>query len=432
MSDDNLPDGWARAPIRRVCSLVNGRVFRPVDWTPEGVPIVRIQNLNDPGASFNRYSGPVDPKFLIDAGELLFAWSGTPGTSFGAHIWRGQTAVLNQHIFRVRFDGNTLNKDFLRLSINERLDQLIHEAHGGAGLAHVTKSVFEATEILVAPYPEQRRIVEAVDALLAKVNAVRQSLSAVPLILKRFRQSVLAAACSGRLTQVADDEWSEKRLGDICRDITVGHVGPMIEEYVGNGIPFLRSQNVREFRIDSTNLRYISREFHVRLRKSSLSPGDVVVVRSGNAGVAAVIPAHLAEANCADLVILRPGPDVDPNYLAIHLNSNAGRAHVEDVKVGIAQGHFNIGSARRMPIRVPALAAQRETVQRVETLFAAAAAAEHRVRSATRRAESLTAAVLAKAFRGELVRTEAELASAEGRAYESAEALLARVHPNGQ
>src|SRR5205814_5082952 len=97
MSDDNLPHGWTRAPIHRVCSLVNGRVFRPDDWTLEGVPIVRIQNLNDSGASFNRYSGPVDPKFLIDAGELLFAWSGTPGTSFGAHIWRGQTAVLNQH-----------------------------------------------------------------------------------------------------------------------------------------------------------------------------------------------------------------------------------------------------------------------------------------------------------------------------------------------
>ena len=67
------------------------------------MPIIRIQNLNDKDASFNFYDGPVDKRFAVERGDLLFAWSGTPGTSFGAHLWSGDSAVLNQHIFKVEF-----------------------------------------------------------------------------------------------------------------------------------------------------------------------------------------------------------------------------------------------------------------------------------------------------------------------------------------
>ena len=71
------------------------------------------------------------------------------------------------------------------------------------------------------------------------------------------------------------------KLKDVCLDVTVGHVGPMADEYVDDGIPFLRSQNILPFRLDDTNLKFINEAFHKRLKKSALSPGDVVVVRTG-------------------------------------------------------------------------------------------------------------------------------------------------------
>src|SRR5579862_2979642 len=95
-----LPDGWTTATIGSVCNLENGRAFKPSDWTTNGLPIVRIQNLNNPLAPFNHFDGGVDDRYRLNGGELLFAWSGTPGTSFGAHIWNRGEAVLNQHIFR--------------------------------------------------------------------------------------------------------------------------------------------------------------------------------------------------------------------------------------------------------------------------------------------------------------------------------------------
>ena len=75
--------------------------------------------------------------------------------------------------------------------------------------------------------------------------------------------------------------WPEVGLGQIAEEVTVGHVGPMTSEYVLVGIPFLRSLNIEPFRINLTDVQYISQEFHGRLKKSALKPGDVVIVRTG-------------------------------------------------------------------------------------------------------------------------------------------------------
>ena len=94
-------------PIGDICDLINGRPFKPEDWERAdsgGIPIVRIQNLNTPESEFNYYTGEVRDCHIIKEGELLFSWSGSRGTSFGAHIWKGGKAVLNQHIFKVGFD----------------------------------------------------------------------------------------------------------------------------------------------------------------------------------------------------------------------------------------------------------------------------------------------------------------------------------------
>ena len=103
-SGDGLPKGWVDRRLIDLVTLVNGCAFKPTDWGQIGLPIVRIQNLNNAEAPFNYFAGNRSENFLIDTGDLLFAWSGTPGTSFGAHVWRGGRAWLNQHIFHVLFD----------------------------------------------------------------------------------------------------------------------------------------------------------------------------------------------------------------------------------------------------------------------------------------------------------------------------------------
>ena len=161
----DLPSGWEWARAVDLLYTVNGRAFKPTDWTTTGRPIIRIQNLNRADAPYNHYDGDVEPRFLIEPGDLLISWSGTPGTSFGAFVWHGPSGILNQHIFRCQIFGDY--RDYVCKAVNSRLDVLIDDAHGGVGLQHFTKDKLERLPLPVPPLAEQQRIVEQVDQLLA-------------------------------------------------------------------------------------------------------------------------------------------------------------------------------------------------------------------------------------------------------------------------
>ena len=177
----DIPQTWGLVRLGEAIELINGRAFKPTDWTPQGLPIVRIQNLNNPKAPFNHFNGEVKSKFLIDTGDFLISWSGTPGTSFGAHIWERGKAVLNQHIFKTVLLGEAFEKQFLKIAINSRLLELIEQAHGGVGLQHITKPKLEAVVLTLPPLAEQHRIVEKTNELMAlcdqleRARAMRES-----------------------------------------------------------------------------------------------------------------------------------------------------------------------------------------------------------------------------------------------------------------
>lgn len=161
-------------------------------------------------------------------------------------------------------------------------------------------------------------------------------------------------------------EWRRVSLGDVADEVTVGHVGSMTHEYRHAGIPFLRSQNVRPHRVDLTDVKFIDDDFHTKLKKSALSPGDVVTVRTGNPGVSAVIPESLAVANCSDLVITRPGPALDAKWLSYYMNYVI-TSHIDGHLVGAVQQHFNVKSAKQLELFLPEIAEQR----RISSVLAA-------------------------------------------------------------
>jgi len=155
--------------------------------------------------------------------------------------------------------------------------------------------------------------------------------------------------------------WKETLLEDLADEITVGFVGSMTDEYIDSGIPFLRSKNVEPFIINWDDIRYISREFHQKIKKSALSPGDVVIVRTGKPGAASIIPDSLIEANCSDLVIIRPNSKIDRRFLVYYLNSIAVK-HINSYLVGAVQQHFNIGAARQLKIKLPPLVQEQKAI----------------------------------------------------------------------
>jgi type I restriction enzyme S subunit len=171
-----IPNNWRWVRLGERLELYNGRAFKPADWILKGLPIVRIQNLNNDNAPFNYCAeSEVQPRHIINTGSFLISWSGTPGTSFGAFIWQRGAAALNQHIFTCFQRGETYFDRFLQLAINGRLDEMIAKAHGGVGLQHITKGKLEFLPLPLPPLAEQHRIVAKVDELMALCDRLAAS-----------------------------------------------------------------------------------------------------------------------------------------------------------------------------------------------------------------------------------------------------------------
>ena len=324
----------------------------------------------------------------------------------------------------------------------------------GANINNLKPSHFDVIAIPVAPLAEQKAIADKLDTLLAQVESTKARLERIPKILKRFRQSVLAAAVSGKLTEewrsqnrftppsdtwpsceeVAKPfeipgDWVGVALGSVSEKVSVGHVGKTSEFYTDreSGIPFLRSQNVRPGRISLDGLAYITVSFHQSLKKSQLQPGDLLVVRVGaNRGDACVLPAIFDQVNCANIVFARPMSGLSP-YLNLYFQSPLSQEQLLGVTVGGAQGVINTKSVAQTFLALPPIEEQIEIVRRVEQLFAYADTIETQVNNALERINNLTQSILAKAFRGELTeqwrKDNPDLISGEN----SAESLLEKI-----
>ena len=169
--------------LGEICNFINGRAFKPSEWDKKGLPIVRIQNLNDENAEFNFCSKAIEDKYIIEDNQLLFSWSGTPGTSFGAFFWNRGKAVLNQHIFKVIPKIN-INIEFLRYLLNGNLDIIISKSHGGVGLQHITKRELEEIIVDIPDDKRQEYVAKTLNGITKIINTRKEQLKQFDEIIK--------------------------------------------------------------------------------------------------------------------------------------------------------------------------------------------------------------------------------------------------------
>ncbi|HBO6863564.1 TPA: hypothetical protein L4935_000538 [Pseudomonas aeruginosa] len=441
-----LPAGWARAALGDLADFTNGKAFKKEEWLEAGKPIIRIQNLNNPEASFNYADDSHDEKYLVRNGDLLVSWS----ASLGVYYWAGQDAWLNQHIFRVH-SLRGCDKGFLKYALQVSIDDFYAKAHG-MGMVHITKGNFESHQIALPPIGEQTRIAQKLDELLAQIDTLKARIDAIPALLKRFRQSVLAAAVSGRLTEdwrssgasidnghvlhhqikeahaaegghargnasdpteeahdLSPDDlpktWDIAELRDICvpgRPITYGILkpGPELDE----GIPYIRVADFPGNKLNMANIKKTSPEIDEQFRRARLMEGDLLLSIRGSVGRLIKIPANLDGANITqDTARLSISPLVSTEFVYWALLADSTQRRMKNATRGVAVRGINIGDVRALQIPLPPRDEQTEIVRRVEQLFAFADQLEAKVATAQARIDRLAPSILAKAFRGELV-----------------------------
>lgn len=153
-------DSWEVKKLGDIATYINGYSFKPSDWEDDGLPIIRIQNLNSSEAPYNYTTKRIDKKYVVNFGEILISWS----ASLGVYEWKGTSALLNQHIFKVQFDKIEINKFFFKYQVDRQIEEMLQHIHG-ATMKHITKKNFDNIRFLVPPPPIQEQIVKELDAL---------------------------------------------------------------------------------------------------------------------------------------------------------------------------------------------------------------------------------------------------------------------------
>jgi len=280
---------------------------------------------------------------------------------------------------------------------------------GSVGHKRVPKDFLLEREIPVSPLPEQTRIADKLDALLARVDAIRARLDTIPALLKRFRQSVLAAATSGALTEEwrggGEAEWEDATIGDVCES---SFYGPRFgkDEYTRseNGIPTVRTTDMTDDgRIEITDDTPRVAVPADKIEKFAAKAGDLLVTRTGSIGVMAVFDGSFVAIPSAYLIRFRFKETVLPRYAFYCLMAPAGQSAMGLSTTAITQPNINAESIKAISISLPPIDEQAEIVRRVESLFAIADRVQAQYTTARARVDRLTPALLAKAFRGELV-----------------------------
>lgn len=350
------------AKLGEVCKLVNGYAFKPSDWTEEGMPIIRIQNLNDETAPFNYFNGNIDKKYIVENGDLLFSWSGTPGTSFGAFFWNRGRGVLNQHIFNV-YPQTGLLKDYFRYALNGNLQKIISKAHGGVGLQHITKKELETIEIPIPLLDEQRRIAAVLDKVSDLIAKRREQLDKLDELVKvRFVEMFGDPVSNSK-------GWDKGTIRDVVSEVKYGTSKPAID---GGAYKYLRMGNITfDGRLDLSDLKYIDIP-DSELEKYMVRKGDVLFNRTNSkelVGKTCVFDLNEPMVIAGYIIRVRVNSKVLPIYLSAVLNSQYGKQTLADMcKAIVGQANINAQELQDIAILIPPIELQEKFSDYAETI----------------------------------------------------------------
>lgn len=402
----NLPKGWIEIKFTDVLDVQGGtQPPKSTFMDIHSAGYIRLLQIRDFGKR------PV-PTFVPDTGKLKTCeeddvFIARYGASLG-RILTGKKGAYNVALAKVIIPEQ-INKRYIYYYLQSHFFQ-----NPLAMLQRTAQNGFNKTDlsnfpVYLPPYNEQGRIVKKLDTIFEQLNETKARLNRVPDLLKKFRQSILDAACTGKLTADWREQrelnmkgsWSKVKISDISPKVTVGFVGKMSDQYIESGVPFFRGQNVRPNKFNHKNTLFISEKFHKKIIKSALHPGDVLVVRSGSVGSACIMPDDYVEANCSDLVIIKKG-NFESEYLAYYINS-ISQSTISEGQVGVALQHFNTKSVAALEINLPSLDEQKEIVKRVELFFLLVDGIAKKIIKVANTIEKAESAILKFAFEGFLV-----------------------------
>ncbi|MCG9578490.1 restriction endonuclease subunit S [Vibrio tubiashii] len=446
-----LPKGWRGTLLNGVVDKIvgGGTPSKSVPSYYEGdIPWMTVKDMNK-----SYLTDTIDhiTQEAIDNSSTNVIPAGTPIIA---------TRMSLGKIVRASFDS-AINQDLKALFVNREVDNYYFEywyrSQGlkieslgtGTTVKGVRLEVINALEFPLAPLAEQKRIVEKLDEVLAQVDTIKAHLDGIPALLKRFRQSVLASAVSGKLTEEwrrENSDYSTASMLDsfqelpkparynsrstsfiqgVCATAVGKPVHKVVEswdwvplvsiakmesghtpsrskpEYWGGSVKWIGIKDARKNHantISETEQR--TNELGLANSASRLLPKDTICI-SRTASVGYVVKMGEPMATSQDFVNWVPSEVVYPDWLKWLFVAEKESLF----KFGRGSTHTTVYFPEWLALHIslPPLQEQKEIVRLVDQYFAFADTIEAQVKKAQARVDNLTQSILVKAFRGELV-----------------------------
>jgi type I restriction enzyme S subunit len=378
-------------PVSELCTLKNGYGFEPKDWTDDGLPIIRIQNLNG-GSDFNFFSGTPPSGYVVNPGDLLFAWSGNRGTSFGPFIWRGPRGLLNQHIFKVTPKPN-VQQAWLYHALHIARDRAERQAHGGSGLVHVKRGELLSFEIPTPPPHLREEVAAVLDAVDRAIEQTEALISKYQRIKMGLMQGLFTRGIDehGCLRNPATHKFKPSPLGPIPAEWEVQTLSALadpqtpicygivqVKRFVDGGVPTLAIRDLEgDYR---TNIHHTAPAIEAQYTRSRVEPGDLLISIKGTTGRIDVVPETFRGNISRDLARIRFKDVAFPHFFKFYFQSQFGTKALDLVTVGTTRKEISIGPLKQVNAPAPPKDEQKLIAEVLRAVISLEAAEEARLR----------------------------------------------------
>jgi type I restriction enzyme, S subunit len=403
-----LPPNWVSIELSKV--VIYGKGKKPKVLSPEQknglVPYIDIKAFEK--GIIDEYADTKSSR-IIDEKDILVVWDGARFglTGMGKSGAAGSTLmVLKPILCHPRYIYRFINRYYG--SINSKPK--------GSGTPHVNPEIFWNLPFPIAPLNEQKRIVTKLDAILPRIESVKARLDKIPVILKRFRQSVLSAAVTGKLTEKWREEhpetgeWEKVELQSVIPEGNIfdGPFGSNLKtrDYSDFGVRVIRLENIEYLKFLNDKETYITKEKYLTLKRHTVSEGDIIFSSFISDKIRACILPRLPTKAIAkaDCFCIRPDNEIiNVKYLLFSLVSYESYDQLVVNIHGATRPRINTTQLKKLIIQYPPIKEQKIIVEQVEILFAVADKVEAHYQNAKVYVEKLSQSILVKAFRGELV-----------------------------
>ena len=343
------------ARLGDIATFINGYAFKPEDWSDTGVPIVRIQDLTGNSYQANRYNGQYDKKYEVVDGDVLISWS----ASLGIYVWQGETAVLNQHIFKVVFDKVDIDKRFFIYQVESILENAISETHG-ATMKHLTKPVFDALPFYLPNMQEQKKIAN-------QLGQVNQLISLRKKQLQKLDDLVKARFVEMFGDPVINDRgWQQITLLESLeagRTVTYGIV--QTGDEFENGTPVFRPIDIAGGHLPKREeLKKTDPLISAQYKRTLLKGNELLITVRGSVGETFQTTDEFEGCNVGRNIVplVTDSNKVLQRFLQELFAQDAIKNWLKGITKGIALQGLNMSEFKEMPVILPPIAMQRAFV----------------------------------------------------------------------